>query len=284
MNLHFRLTGAALVGLLVILTPTRAATLEADYQLQGTYASSAGTIGDLSPVGDASGLSFDTTTVNGHSQQVLNVQSTDTGSAGTAGVQAQTGPGFGITSDDYSVVLLADFDLEPTDLVATKILDFKNLSSDAGLYVTALTGTLEFIDGSGVIQGQGLTTIPTTQYVQIALTRNSANDLTSVYENGALAFSFTDSSGLATLGDATNTGNAFLTLFKDDGAGLGGSVLNESTEGDLARLRIFDGVLTAEEIAGLDTVVPEPSTWALLVLGGVVLCGGRRLMRRPPLV
>jgi len=240
----------------------RAQTLEADYQVQGTFNSSVGTIGPLSVVGPTGGVTFTNDTVNGNPQQVLNIQASNTMPPfDQSGVQTQTNPF--LSSSNYSVVLLANFNLNTADVVATKILDFKNLSSDAGLYVNAATGTLAFIDGSGILQGTGGAALSSLTYAQIVLTRDGVTNLTSVYLNGTLAFSFTDNVGLAVLGDSSMSGNSFLTLFKDDGMGLGGSMLTESTQGNIARLRLYDGVLSASDVMNLDTTVPEPSTYLL---------------------
>ncbi len=254
-----------------------AATIAADYQLQDTLDSSVGTIGPLTVVGPSANVSFADDTVNGNPQRVLNISNPAGLTADQSGVQSQTA-GF-LDPANYSIVLLASFQFFTTDPVATKIFDFKNLSSDAGLYVNAVDGSLAFIDGSGVIQGAGGALVNAT-YGQIVLTRDSSTKLTTVYENGVFAFSFTDTSGLAVMGDSSASGNAFLTLYKDDGAGIGGSTLDEGTVGNIARLRLYDGPLTAEEVAALDTtVVPEPSTMSILLLGGIVI-GGARFFRR----
>jgi hypothetical protein len=177
--------------------------------------------------------------------------------------------------------LLANFNLSTTDIVATKIFDFKNLSSDAGLYVNAGTGTVAFIDGSGILQGTGGAALSSLTYAQIVLTRDGSTNLTSVYVNGTLAFSFTDNVGLAVLGDSSMSGNSFLTVFKDDGMGLGGMILTESTQGNIARLRLYDGVLSAEEVMNLDETVPEPSTYLLCGIGIVALLVTRRVRQMP---
>ena len=248
----------------------RAQTIEADYQVQDTFNSSVGSIGPLTIVGPVAGVGFMSDTVNGNPQRVLNIQASNSMAPfDQSGVQTQTNPF--LSASNYSVVLLANFNLNTADVVATKIFDFKNLSSDAGLYVNAATGTLAFIDGSGVLQGTGGAAISSATYAQIVLTRDSATNLTSVYLNGALAFSFTDNVGLAVLGDSSMSGNSFLTLFKDDGMGLGGSMLTESTQGNIARLRLYDGLLSADDVMNLDTTVPEPSAYLLCAVGGFVL-------------
>jgi hypothetical protein len=81
-------------------------------------------------------------------QRVLNIQVVGTSpTSSDSGVRTQTNPF--VDSSNYSIVLLANFNLGQTAIVATKIFDFKNLSGDAGLYVQSNTGTLAFIDNSG---------------------------------------------------------------------------------------------------------------------------------------
>jgi hypothetical protein len=264
------------VGLgLALFGRAHAATLVADYQVQDTYASSVGSIGPLTIVGASNDVSFDDNqTVDGHVQTIVHLNTNGAAAAdGGAGLQAQTN-GF-LSADNYSVVMLADFNIS-SDLVATKIFDFKNLSSDDGLYINDTTGLLDF---NGVATAIGGTPAVTGTYAQIVLTRDSSTDLVTVYENGTEAFQFTDSSGLAILGDATSPSpNAFLTIFKDDAVGLGlPTVTDETSVGDLARLRLYDGPLTSEEVANLDTVVPEPVSGALMLLGsGLMMRRSRR--------
>ena len=254
-----------------------AQTLAADYRVQDTFASSVGSIGPLTPVGSGT-VSFADGTVDGNMQRVLQIQAQGmTPTFVDAGVRTQTNPF--INSSNYSIVLLANFNLDQTVVVATKIFDFKNLSGDAGLYVNSNSGTLAFIDNSGVLQSPaGGAALSSLQYAQIVLTRSSATNLVSVYQNGTLAFSFTDTNALAVLGDGSMSGNSFLTAFKDDGTGLGGMLVNEGTQGNIARLRLYDGVLSATDVMNLDRAIPEPSTWALCSLGALLL--GMKLRRR----
>ena len=137
---------------------------------------------------------------------------------------------------NFSVVLLARFDLN-MEIVRTKIMDFKNLSSDAGLYVDTPGGTMTFLDDGGFPEGTGGTNI-IPDYVQIVLTREDSSNTVNVYLNGTLAFTFEDTLGLAVMGDSSITGNAFLTLFKDDTAVDTGGF--EGTQGHIARLRLYD--------------------------------------------
>jgi hypothetical protein len=262
------LVGAAL--LLFAAGPAAAQTLEADYQLQNTYNSSVGTIGPLTVTGNPGGAQFVSDTVNSQTQQVLQISQAGTTALQT-GVQAQTNSF--VDSANYSAVLLSNFQISMMNTDITKVFDFKNLSSDAGLYINDATGLLGFYDGSTNLLGASTTPVQSGQYAQIVLTRDSSTNLVTVYVNGTAQFSFTDSTGLAVMGDASNTGNAFLTLYQDDGQGIGGSNVNEGTVGNIARLRLYDGVLSASQVAALDTTaaVPEPNTWILLSLGAVAL-------------
>jgi hypothetical protein len=250
-----------------------AATLAADYQVQNTYASSVGTIGPLTVVGSADDVSFtNDVDVDGNTQTVLSTEiNGESMPDDGGGVQAQTA-GF-ISSDDYSVVLLADFNLQP-DLLATKVFDFQNLSSDDGLYINDATGLLYF---NGVAAATGGTPAVSGTYTQIVLTRDGATGEVSVYQDGSLAFDFDDSSDLAVLGDSVSpSSNAYLTVFKDDDTGVGSGVTDETTVGDIARLRLYDGVLTAGQVAALDTVVPEPLSLGSLLLGAGLILRRRR--------
>jgi hypothetical protein len=228
----------------------------------------------LTVTGDATLVNFTTDTVNGPTQQVLQIG--QTGNSAAAGVQTETNPY--IDAGNYSAVLLASFQIPSMSTDITKVFDFKNLSSDAGLYIDDATGLLAFYSASTMLGGPSTTPFVTGQYAQIVLTRDSSNDLVTVYVNGMAQFSFTDSTGLAVLGDATNTGNAYLTLFQDDNMGTAGGTTNESTRGNIARLRLYDGVLSAAQVAALDTTapIPEPATVSLLALGAIALVAQRR--------
>jgi hypothetical protein len=244
------------------------ASVAADYQLQDSYGSSVGGIGALVPIGTTTDLAFTSDVVGGRTQEVLTISTFGS----NHGVQAAT-TGF-VNPADYSVVLLASYNLAGSS-VATKIFDFKNLSSDAGLYINGATGLISF-NGVLPVPPIGGTVVLGGIYNQIVLTRDGSTGLTSIYQDGALAFSFTDTNGDAILGDATATGNGYLSVFDDDNANPVG-VTNESTQGNLARLRLYDGALTSAEVAALDTiVVPEAGSVVLGALGMLLFLHRRR--------
>ena len=149
------------------------------------------------------------------------------------------------------------------------MFDFSNLASDAGLYINDTTGLLQFVNGSGVVitGGTGLNAVPTGTYFQLTLTRTAAG-LVTAYVNGTQDFQFTDTSGLADL----PTGD-MLSVFANDNSGAGGSAVEEATIGDIARLRLYNGALTAPQVAAL---VPEPSTWGMMGVGAAGLLAWRK--------
>jgi hypothetical protein len=61
----------------------------------------------------------------------------------------------------------------------------------------------------------------------------------------------------------------------------------EWSSGSIAALRIYDGVLGASEIADLNkipfvnTAVPEPATWAMMIAGFGFVGGALRRRRNP---
>lgn len=222
----------------------------ADYQLQGNYNNSAvGTVGMLSTIG--TGNTFVTATVNGQSQQVLNVPS-------GSGVQTPASPFAAADQGTYSVVLLSS--LNTSTSVTTKVFDFKNFTTDAGLYINGATGFLQFIDNTStvIVGGTGLVPITSGTYFQLTLTRTAAGLVTG-YQGGTQSFQFTDSGNLATLGTV-------LSIFKDDNIGTN----IEDSSGTIARVRLYNDVLTPAQVALL-AAVPEPSAWVILVGGALML-------------
>jgi Concanavalin A-like lectin/glucanases superfamily/PEP-CTERM motif len=132
-----------------------------------------------------------------------------------------------------------------------KLVDFKSLTSDAGLY--NLSQTLNFYP---VTSGAAL--LVAGNLARVTLTRDAAGQVTG-YVNGVQQITFADTGNLATFSDSQQLGR----LFHDDSA-TGG---RESSSGFVDYVRIYDVALSATEVGALTNPVPEPGTWALMAAG-----------------
>ncbi len=138
-----------------------------------------------------------------------------------SGVQFDNTAAGNFVTETYSVEMYFEF-LNNSGF--KRIIDFKNQTSDFGLYCTA--GELQFYDGI---------TIPTTafvanQYVHLVVTRDSASEEVNLYVDGALLGTFVDSTQLGVL-DASN----LMNFFQDDLV-FGG----EARPGNIALLKIYN--------------------------------------------
>lgn len=142
-----------------------------------------------------------------------------------------------------------------------KLVDFQSLTSNQGLYVH--NGALDFL-----VSATTGPIIAAQTNVHLVLTRDNPTSLVSVYVNGQFGFSFSDTGSLAT----ANGPNGAFRFFVDDLV----TSQTEASGGTVNYMRFFNGALTSGEVsalfaAGPPQAVPEPSTYALLSVGGIVM-------------
>lgn len=210
-----------------------AATLKADYQFQDTHASSvpgASTLADLVAVGNAPN-SFVTDSVAGTPRRVLAFPKGN----GLAMSSLRSL----LPSGSYSVVLLVRL-AEISGY--RRYLDFTGGSSDSGFY--NLSGNLVLYPAASGTAAL----ITANAYQQIAVTRD-ANGTVVGYVDATVALGPYDDSSTGAAAPTTDT----LRFFKDDDA-----VAAEESAGAVARIRLYDGALTASEVAALAPVEQQP--------------------------
>ena len=197
------------------------ARLKADYQFQNSLASSVAGSPNLNNVGSNT---FASAIVDGNPRTVLNFSPNN-------GVTLSPTVGV-VPNDAYTIAVLFRFSEVNS---WRKILDFKNGEVDRGLFV--LDGKLIFYNETS--SGIGASVSPNT-YVQVVLTRDSDKHVVG-YVDGVVQFSFTDVDGLAEISDQ-NTLRFFNNI---QGPG-------DTSSGSVARIRLYDNAITADEVALLD--------------------------------
>ena len=164
-----------------------------------------------------------------------------------------------LSSVNYSLEFSFKLDTVSGD---RKLVDFASLTSNLGVYDR--NGVLNFFPSSA--PGPQIITAGTN--VHVVITRNSSTGVVSGYVNGQLSFSFTDTTSAA----AANGTNGAFRFFIDDLV----TSQTEASGGTVNYMRFYNGALTQSEVtalfaAGPPLVVPEPSTYALLSVGGIVM-------------
>ena len=137
---------------------------------------------------------------------------------------------------EYTIELVFRFDR--LDGFA-KIVDFSNATEDRGLY--SFDGRMEFWP---ITAGLGAA-VEADSYAHVVLTRDANHEVVG-YVNGAWQLSFHDTGDLAVI-DANDT----LRLFSDDTV-----TPNEDSGGAVSRIRLYDGPLSASDVAALAADLP----------------------------
>jgi Thrombospondin type 3 repeat/Concanavalin A-like lectin/glucanases superfamily len=203
-----------------VLAPASAqgATLVGDYRFDGRLAASDGPGAPLTNLGPGTNT-FATEAVDGSNQTVLRFPEGN-------GVRFTTPA----PMTESSVVIQFRFE----DMSGwRRIIDVSNRTSDRGLYFR-----------NGQLQPVPLPVSPTriapNQWVELALTRNSAG-VVNLYLDGAFEATYSDTTTphFARITDSVN-------FFVDDLLFPG-----EMSAGAVARIRVFEGILTGDELDGL---------------------------------
>lgn len=212
-----------------------AATLKANYQLQGDLTSVVGGAPSLTDLG--LGNRFVRERVDGVDRQVLRFPKGNGLALSTSGL---------VDPRSYSVVLL--FRLDELNRFR-RILDFSDSTSDNGFYDYSGNAVIYGSDGGATRSG----IVFDDSYAQVILTSAPAGDSQRVvaYVNGTEVVAATAPKDF-TLDPGT------LRLFQDNTKGPAGG---EESAGALACLLVYDGVLNAEEVGQLTadpTLCPAP--------------------------
>ena len=215
--MFLKLTGAAALAATVMIASSANATIVRNYQLNESLADSAGSGVDAVNNGGALG-----------------------GTGITFG--ANQGPTVtGLSLSTYTITTSFDFD---TTNSWRKIIDFKDLASDNGLY--NLNTELYFVNSAFGPSGTFTAGLAAT----VVLTRDGGTGLVTGYVNGVQQISFTDAAG-----DAIISGP--LRFFQDD----------TFTGGREASSGFVDYITISNSVDAPAGGVPEPASWALMILG-----------------
>ncbi len=245
---------ASLVTAVSLLTAAAAsaATLVGTYEFNNSFAASQPGVAATTPVNPLGLNQFQNSIVFGQSESVYRFQG-NPAFADNAGLLLNT-TGM-ISASNYSVEMI--FSLDDTSGYR-RLVGVADRITDNGFYV--LNDHLTVYPTSG--SGPNLLAAGAFHHVILTV---APDGTVAGYIDG-----LTDFSATTTVMDITSPGQV-LDFFLDDS-----SYQGEYSSGSIARLRIYQGALTAPEALSLfNSQVPEPGAVALLGL-----CGGFLLRRR----
>lgn len=220
-------------GILALASSADAASLEGDYRFDDNLDSSLAGAPPLTPAGPGISL-FETKAVNGMGDRVLSFP---------AGTGLRLDPVASLDRSDYSVIATFAWDALSG---YQRILAFEPevLSSDSGLY--SYDDYLDFYYDEGNASFEGPAgALTANEFADLSFTR-AANGQARAFLGDVEQTSFTDALENAVIGSDG------LRFFKDDGS--------EDGAGSVARIRIYDGVLTPAEIATIRATGGLPAT------------------------
>lgn len=204
----------------------RQTSVTADYRFENSLADAVGAATELSAIG-AHATGFIDEAVFGQARPVLTF---DRGSG------LELTPASVAIGSEFTIELVLRFDRLDGYV---KIVDFKNATDDSGLY--SRDGRMDFFP---ITAGIGAA-LEADSYAHVVLTRDATNNVVA-YVNGARQLSFHDPGDLAVI-DADDT----LRLFSDDTV-----TANEDSGGAVSRIRLYDGPLSANDVAALAAELP----------------------------
>ncbi|HEX3800936.1 MAG TPA: PEP-CTERM sorting domain-containing protein [Verrucomicrobiae bacterium] len=246
-----------------------AQTLVGDYEFNNTLSSSVSGAPDLIATDPLGQNNFGTATVLGSTHSVYNFVGNTTPSQ-QAGLTLDTSSL--ITPNNYSVQLVASLDNVDT---WRRLIDTQNRASDNGFYYNP-SHQLEVFP----IAGGGTQVLANTfEDVVLTVTAGVGGNPSTVkgYLNDDLEFTAT--TDVMNLNfDTTDNPGALMNFFLDN---LVGGGQGEYSSGSVAEIKVYDGVLSDQQVADLDAnpLSPAPeatSTVFLLSLATGVLLGFNR--------
>lgn len=241
---------AATATVLLVANGANAANLVASYDFNGSLNSSVGGAPALTLTDPLGTSGYVSDIVGGVSRTVLDIKGQNNPTNLQGGLTFDS-TGL-LTPDKYSVALKFEFLDRPG--AWRRIIDVEGRQSDNGFYVDPGNNLDVFpISGSGV-------PFTTGEYHTVILTVDTSGTLNNVhaYIDG-LAGSLEATTNIMAI---SNTG--LVNLFLDNVVA-GGQF--EWSEARIAQADFYNGILGQQDVIVITGGVPEPATWAMMLLG-----------------